>query len=262
VLRPLSRWRRALAACGLLLVLAGCAPAEPTPRPTPSALRPSPTILVPPRPPPRTIELGRSVRNRPIEAQVFDGSAGCILIVGGLHGDESLSPALVERLSQHLDRDPEARANRCIVLVPRANPDGLAAGTRANARGVDLNRNFPASNYRPGRDHGAKALSEPETRALYGALTRYHPSCVVAIHGPLNGVDPDGGAASRQLARDMANVGPLPYRDLPAHPGSLGSYAAYRLGVKMITYELDSRRGASRSLDRHLSPLLYAIRNG
>ena len=36
------------------------------------------------------------------------------------------------------------------AVVQCVNPDGLLAGTRQNANGVDLNRNFPASTWRPG----------------------------------------------------------------------------------------------------------------
>ncbi len=35
-------------------------------------------------------------------------------------------------------------------VVLAVNPDGCQLGLRANANGVDLNRNFPAANWRSG----------------------------------------------------------------------------------------------------------------
>jgi predicted nicotinamide N-methyase len=70
-----------------------------------------------------------------------------------------------------------------VAVVLAANPDGLLRGTRANANGVDLNRNFPASNWRAGTvtsratidapsdvvlSTGTAPASEPETQALPG----------------------------------------------------------------------------------------------
>jgi protein MpaA len=211
---------------------------------------------------PRRVELGRSVQGRPITALVFDGTAGTILVLGGIHGDETAGSALVELLARRLEAEPAARAGRRVVLIPLANPDGQAARTRTNARGVDLNRNFAAANFRPSASHGPHALSEPETRAVQDALDRYHPSCVISIHAPLGCIDPDGGSRSAALARGMANLGPLPVRDLPAMPGSLGSYAGVRLGLTMVTYELGRRAAPGASLDRHLAPLLLAVRSG
>ena len=210
-----------------------------------------------------TVELGRSVRGRPIEATVFTGARGCILILGSIHGDEPLGGALVERLADYLKAHPEARAGRTVVLIPHANPDGLAAGTRWNAHGVDVNRNFPAANFEADRRNGSAPLSEPETGALLAAIVRYQPSCVVSIHGPLNCIDPDGGAASSALAREMALYSPLPVKILAALPGSLGSYAGNELHLKMITYELDRQDlptwNSAAYLDRHVQPLLVAI---
>jgi protein MpaA len=250
------------------VVVAGCV-SHPT-----AALRPPPVVPPPPKAAvtptpraeagPRTVLLGRSVQGRPIEASVFDGTRGCILILGSIHGDEMLAARLVERLAGYLKDHPEARANRTIVIIPRANPDGLAAGTRGNGRRVDVNRNFPTRNFERSKEHGLRPASEPETRALMGAIARYAPSCIVSVHCPLSCIDPDGGAASTSLAREIARHSPLPVKDLAALPGSLGSYAGDELHLQMVTYELDRRSLPSAQiapyLERHLSALLTAIR--
>jgi protein MpaA len=212
------------------------------------------------------VQLGASVRGRPISARVFGGTGPPVLILGGIHGDEPSSVRLVERLARRLEREPRAAGGRKVVLIPRANPDGLAAGTRGNARGVDVNRNFPAANFRRSRRHGSAPLSEPEAAVLAAAIRSYGPSCVVSVHGPLKCIDPDGGPSSDRLARAMANLGPLPVKDLPAHAGSLGSYAGQDLGLTMITVELERKRlparGAEPWLNAHLPALLLAIREG
>ena len=42
---------------------------------------------------------------------------------------------------------PPARERTNILFIPCLNPDGMALGTRTNANGVDLNRNFPTKNW-------------------------------------------------------------------------------------------------------------------
>ncbi|MDI5754606.1 DUF2817 domain-containing protein, partial [Salmonella enterica subsp. enterica serovar Montevideo] len=42
----------------------------------------------------------------------------------------------------------EAKNWRHVVLA--VNPDGCQLGLRANANGIDLNRNFPAANWKAG----------------------------------------------------------------------------------------------------------------
>lgn len=61
-----------------------------------------------------------------------------VYISSGIHGDEPAGPlALLELLRNRVFDDRFSWA-----LVPMLNPDGLCAGTRENADGVDLNRDY------------------------------------------------------------------------------------------------------------------------
>ena len=207
----------------------------------------------------RTDELGRSVNGIPIEAVVFPGRKPGILIVGGIHGNERSSSFLVSALAERLENDPAGRGGREVVLIPRANPDGLQKRRRRNAHGIDLNRNFDTWNFRPGGDHGTESLCEPETRALLRAIVRYSPACVVSVHAPLGCVDPDGGEEARKLAEKMSAAGSLPVRDLKPLPGSMGSYVGYELDLEMITYELDRKEVGLAERDSYFAPHIQAL---
>ena len=61
-----------------------------------------------------------------------------MLVVGSIHGNETAGHAVVARL-RALEPPPGVQ----LWLVRTVNPDGALIGTRQNARGVDLNRNFP-----------------------------------------------------------------------------------------------------------------------
>jgi hypothetical protein len=61
-----------------------------------------------------------------------------VYLSAGIHGDEiSGPPALLEML-----RRPCFFAAFDVTIFPMLNPDGLARGTRANAGGIDLNRDY------------------------------------------------------------------------------------------------------------------------
>eukprot|EP00698_Gefionella_okellyi_P004921 TRINITY_DN14547_c0_g1_i1.p1 TRINITY_DN14547_c0_g1~~TRINITY_DN14547_c0_g1_i1.p1 ORF type:complete len:529 (-),score=94.48 TRINITY_DN14547_c0_g1_i1:36-1622(-) len=70
--------------------------------------------------------------------------------VGNMHGDEVVGREMLLYLMQALCEgygvDPNITRlidTTDIHILPTMNPDGYAAGTRENANGVDLNRNFP-----------------------------------------------------------------------------------------------------------------------
>jgi protein MpaA len=190
---------------------------------------------------------GLSVQNRLIECVVLGEGADVTLIMATIHGSEPAGTALVRRLAEVLAEQPDMLADRKVVLVPVANPDGMAAHSRYNARNVDLNRNFATYNRRKNAKSGSKALSEPETRTIEAIIREYSPDRIVSIHQPLACIDYDGPA--QELARRMAEQCDLPVKKLGAQPGSLGSYAGLSLGVPIVTFELP--RHAER-LDRQL----------
>lgn len=108
------------------------------------------------------------------------------LILAGTHGDET---AAVVTLSCAMRTLQDSHRRHHVVLA--VNPDGCQLGLRANANGVDLNRNFPAANWQHGetvyrwnsvadeRDvllsTGEHAGSEPETAALCQLIHRLSP---------------------------------------------------------------------------------------
>jgi protein MpaA len=165
------------------------------------------------------VRLGRSVRGRPIDA-VHIGSAPRtdLLVVGCVHGDEPAGIAVARLLRRTLARRPVD-----VWLVDDLNPDGRAANTRANARGVDLNRNFPWrwSNLGArgtGEWSGPRALSEPETRALAGLVRRVRPRISIWFHQPLGLVDRSGGSPA--VERRFSRLSGLPLKRLTRYPGS------------------------------------------
>lgn len=198
-----------------------------------------------------TMVAGQSVRGRPIEVRVLGAGAGeaaSVMIIAGIHGDETAGVPLVEMLESHLERDPSIIGGRQVVIIPRANPDGLAAHTRGNSRGVDLNRNFPAENFDESTAHGPRPLSEPEARVIQHMIELYRPSLIVSIHQPIGCIDYDGPA--RDIAERISRACDLPVRKLGTRPGSLGAYAGETLGIPIITVELP--RGAHRLEDDEL----------
>ena len=184
--------------------------------------------------------LARSVQGRPIECIALGDGSDVVLIMATIHGDEDAGTPLVDRLIVHLQERPELLEGRRVILMPNVNPDGMAHQSRYNARGVDLNRNFPADNYNNGGNHGKRPLSEPESAAIHALLDRERPNRIVSIHQPLNYgsacIDYDGPA--EPLARAMGEHTDIPVKRIGSRPGSLGSYAGVTLQVPIITLEL------------------------
>jgi murein peptide amidase A len=204
----------------------------------------------------RAESIGRSVHGRAISVlERGDPDAPLReLVVGCIHGNEPAGIGIAEQL----ESVPFPR-ERDLWTVEEANPDGVAAGTRANARGVDLNRNFPWRWRRyghPGDPHysGPRALSEPESRLLVRLILRVRPSVTIWFHQPLGLVDESGGSLA--IERDFASLVGLPLRRLPRFRGGATDWQNTRFpGTTAFVVELPS--GAlGREADRRYARVL------
>jgi protein MpaA len=142
-------------------------------------------------------------------------------------------------------------------IVPVLNPDGRAAGTRGNAHGVDLNRNFPYRWHRTGGVFfsGTRALSEPEARIAYRLILRLRPAVSVWFHQHLNLVWGSGGDAS--VERRFARISGLPYRRLPPIRGSAIDWQNHRLrGTTAFAAELPAGAPTLRAVQRYVRAVL------
>ena len=180
------------------------------------AVSPSPTLEDPYK------VIGLSVEGRPLEVYTFGSGADKRLIIAGIHGGyEWNSTALADELIAYLQDNPQViPAGKTLYILRNLNPDGerRAHGPdgRANANGVDLNRNFPANwekNYRRSgcwqerpMTAGLAPASEPETQAVIAFVTG-HPGLQAAIsyHSAALGIFP-GGLPPDQDAIDLAET--------------------------------------------------------
>jgi protein MpaA len=171
-----------------------------------------------------------------------------------IHGEEHVTLQAAHQLLRTMHAD-----DACAVVVPVVNPDGVLAGTRQNAHGVDLNRNFPTPDWSAEpqptfwpttmtrtAEHrtqlsspGTHAGSEPEVQALMKLIRDVSPSEVIDIHTPLNCLIARDDAAL-VLAQHIAE--PAQMRIVQAlkepTPGDSAQWCTAE-GATCVTYELE-----------------------
>lgn len=161
--------------------------------------------------------IGSSVNGRSILAYKFGSGSNRIIFVGGTHGDESSSYYTLNSFIDNLEANFSAiPKNKSIIVIPTMNPDGIASGSRTNAKNIDLNRNFPANNWKkdvvmPGgelnKGGGGKApLSEPESQALASYVVGQNPSLVLTYHAVGSLVIANESGQSSALASQYGNL--------------------------------------------------------
>ncbi len=191
-----------------------------------------------------------------------------LLIHAGIHGEEGETTVALSRALRLLSEP----SPHCAVVLA-ANPDGLLQGTRGNARGVDLNRNFPTEDWKADPvthrltlndpsdvvlSPGSHPASEVETRALIGLIEELNPDAVIALHAPLACID---DANQGPLGHWLAEKAGLPLVSDVGYPtpGSFGTWGGER-DVAVVTYEFPLTD--TDSLSREHVPVLAALLAG
>ncbi|MDJ0768979.1 MAG: DUF2817 domain-containing protein [Ilumatobacter sp.] len=209
-------------------------------------IRPPSDIEPPPLPAGWTTEaIGTSVQGRSIGALVrtVEAPRRTVLVIGGLHGNEPVSPPTVRGFVEaDLADDVD------VWLVPEANPDGVAAGTRWNGNSVDLNRNF-SWDWRAS-DGGPGPISEPETQALTALVERLEPDLVVWVHQPY-GYAASIGDTDRAFERAWAEASGVEARSGVTQHGGGESWTAFVAGRPSMLIEIDSWSATPETVAAH-----------
>ena len=178
--------------------------------------------------------------------------------MAGIHGEEPETTFLLSRALRAFDEIFDS-----VAFILCANPDGVTLGTRGNANGVDLNRNFDTQNFStekvgsrsiletprdtllsPGREAG----SELETQALVALIEKLSPSSILSMHAPIGCID---APHKTKLVEDLMATFNLPWRPDIGYktPGSLGTWCGER-NIECVTLELP-RMSLEQLFDRY-----------
>jgi protein MpaA len=200
------------------------------------------------------ISLGRSEQNRLITAVHIGNPSGLpVLVVGCIHGTECAGIAIARALERvHTGLD--------LWIVPDLNPDGYAAGTRQNGRGVDLNRNWssqwpgggrPWDTYYP----GPRPFSERETRIARRLILRLHPQVTVWFHQHMNLVWAWG--PSTRAGRIYARAAGMRFYHHHWLHGTAVNWQNHQLpGTASFAVELPAGNLSPRQVRQHVHALL------
>lgn len=203
------------------------------------------------------------------------------IIMCGVHGDEITPVKFCFDIMNYLKAiyaDPEIAnkefANKIVILAPLVNPDSFfkKRPSRVNARGVDVNRNFPTKDWAldarrlwiksfrkdKRRNPGVVANSEPEVVFQMNLIKRYGPDKIISVHSPLTMIDYDGpgtivigsidgNKAHELLSRMSKDAADYKIEDYPFFPGSLGNWAGKERDIPTYTLELPTSDASKAS---------------
>jgi predicted deacylase len=226
----------------------------------------------------RSTVIGTSQAGAPLVLYALGDGPKRVLILGGQHGGpEANTVELAGGLLEYFDSNPaELPSGIELDVLPVANPDGLGAGSRQFASGVDPNRNWGGSDWKADAFDsnavfrvglgGPEPFSEPETQALANWVLANRPAFIVNYHsaGGFMFGSRDGPAGDLSTAYAQASSYWWPQPGVGGQRSPLGYQASGSMnswlreaGIPGILIELTTPRGTE--IERNLAGLKAAL---
>ncbi len=189
------------------------------------------------------------LNNVELQQKWFDDHGPWLLMLGAVHGNEVegewlLSDAIEKYKNEYIGK------NISLVVVTALNVDGWLAGSRLNARGIDLNRNLPTQDFtttikNPKYPPGPSACSEVENQLLVRLIDQLKPKAILSAHS-FSEVQVNSNGPSEAWAQELAAITQYPVTTDIGYPtpGALGTYAGKERNIPTITLEI--KRGLSK----------------
>jgi len=250
------------------------------------------------------VEIGQSVEGRAIYALRLGHGTKEIFLDAAIHASEWLTTNLLMKMAEEYARHAqydrpfgpyhvaEILEEVSLWFMPMLNPDGVTlvlegpeavqnstfakqllqqanensfSSWKANIRGVDLNRQFPAFwsrlvnvQPRPAPSHfkGTKPLSEPEAQSLYDFTLQRRPAMVISFHQQgeiIYWYNRQSGARynrDRQLARQLAALTGYGAGQQLVNGGKYMDWAISELGIPAFIIEVGTVVGDLRQWER------------
>jgi len=188
------------------------------------------------------LKSGTSVEGDEIKAHKTEGkSKNYVYLMAGTHGDEVEGVYVVKELFDWLKDQEDIDLH--MVVIPVLNPDGLRIGSRVNANGVDLNRNYDSGTWSSvAREEkyfpGKAPLSEPENQYLINLFKKFPPKIILSFHSWKPMLNYNGDCAEIAKLLNKYN-GYEMCDDIEGHPtpGSLGDLGPKVYKAPVLTFE-------------------------
>lgn len=206
---------------------------------------------------------GTTSQGLPIVAHKFGRSGPQILILGGVHGNETEGVVAGFGLLHQFMNSFPYELN--LTLIPVFNVDGVLEKSRLNGRGVDLNRNLPTNDWNPAAFNakyppGPSPNSELENQALVKFLEANSPRLVISLHSwnPMLNINgrckPEAELISKLTGYSIEESIGYPT------PGCLGTYCGLERDMPTITYEIERGLDPKQVLSVHVPAILEALK--